>query len=220
MSYETFLWKKKPTNFPRIWPFSGTGNRYFFRSKTRIPKITQTVGERINFIHLALDHWLKDTPPDQTLMLYSEESDWWIPESKEFCLMCLRVAGGDSRLHEQGKDSGPLPLDTDDMDALFACEPPPPPTNTRCHKLLEVWGRWKPRVSVAEDEADGDTSAREFFFFCRSADCDLCWTNGPLPAMLLRLTKSSATRFSWIRSKVLKGKYFLQCLHSWRGKFS
>ena len=54
--------------------------------------------------------------------------------------MCLRVAGGDSMLHEQGKDSGPLPLD-DDMDALFACEPPPPPTNTRCHKLLEVCGK-------------------------------------------------------------------------------
>ena len=137
-------------------------------------------------------------------MLYSDESEWWIPESKEFCLICLRVGGGDLSTmsmmrHEQGKDSGPLELWT----LLFACELPAPlpPTKTRCHKLLDVCGKWNPRVRVAEDPGVKDSV---IFFFCRSALCDL----SKLPLVeALRLTKSSATRFSWIRSKVLKGKY-------------
>ena len=50
----------------------------------------------------------------QILMLYSEESEVWIPESKEFCLICFNVGGGllsckpSTRLHEHGKDSGPF----------------------------------------------------------------------------------------------------------------
>ena len=46
-----------------------------------------------------------------------------------------------------------------------------------------------------------------FFCCCRSADCDLSrLPAAPFPDAdnALRLTKSSATRFSWIRSKVLK----------------
>ena len=66
-------------------------------------------GRKIRCILLAF--YMKDS---QILILYSEESDVWIPESKEFCLMCFRVGGGllssnpSTRLHEQGKDSGPL----------------------------------------------------------------------------------------------------------------
>ena len=141
-------------------------------------------------------------------MLYSDESEWWIPESKEFCLICLRVGGGDlssmsMMRHEQGKDSGPLELWT----LLFACELPAPlpPTKTRCHKLLDVCGKWNPRVRVAEDPGVKDSV---IFFFCRSALCDL----SKLPLVeALRLTKSSATRFSWIRSKVLERK--VQCYY-------
>ena len=138
-------------------------------------------------------------------MLYSDESEWWIPESKEFCLICLRVGGGDlssmsMMRHEQGKDSGPLAkpwLAWLEWLALVLF----PPTKTRCHKLLDVCGKWNPRVRVAEDPGVKDSV---IFFFCRSALCDL----SKLPLVeALRLTKSSATRFSWIRSKVLKGKY-------------
>ena len=157
----------------------------------------------------------------QTLMLYSEESEWWIPESNEFCLICLRVGGGDlssmsMMRHEQGKDSGPLAkpwLAWLEWLALVLF----PPTKTRCHKLLlDVWGKWNPRVKVADDpevnQVDDDSFADdEFFFFCccRSADCDLSrLPAAPFPDAdnALRLTKSSATRFSWIRSKVLKEK--------------
>ena len=152
-------------------------------------------------------------------MLYSEESEWWIPESNEFCLICLRVGGGDlssmsMMRHEQGKDSGPLAkpwLAWLEWLALVLF----PPTKTRCHKLLlDVWGKWNPRVRVADDPEEAvnhDDSLDNVFFFCccRSADCDLSsWPAAPFPGAddALRLTKSSATRFSWIRSKVLKRK--------------
>lgn len=129
-------------------------------------------------------------------------------------MICLRVGGGDlssmsMMRHEQGKDSGPLakPL-------LFAWEeelrppppPLPPPTKTRCHKLLDVCGKWNPRVKVADDpevnQVDDDSFADDDVFFfccCRSADCDLSrLPAAPFPDAdnALRLTKSSATRFS------------------------
>ena len=152
-------------------------------------------------------------------MLYSEESDVWMPESKEFCLMCLKVGGGDlslsksMMLHEQGKDSGPLLLWPPpglpiilwwELSSCRLLLLPEEPTKTRCHKLLlDVCGKWKPRVKVAEDPASSREISFRFFCCLLSADCDrldLRWFD----EFSSDNDDAVTTRFSWIRSNVLE----------------
>lgn len=45
------------------------------------------------------------------------------------------------------------------------------PTKTRCHKLFDEWGKWKPLVRVAEDPASNFEGSGRFFRL--SAECDL-----------------------------------------------
>ena len=168
----------------------------------------------------------------QILMLYSEESEVWIPESKEFCLICFKVGGGDlssTTPQEQGKDSGP-----------FDCGPPwwlePEEKvifvwrvmrftlkekkksrsnwkNSEYRKIKVFYVPTKTRCHKLLDDcgkwnprvsvADEPASNFKADFFVRlSAECD----RG------LQFFRFSTTLFSWILSNVLKTKIMISNL--------
>ena len=160
----------------------------------------------------------------QILMLYSEESEVWIPESKEFCLICFKVGGGDlssTTPQEQGKDSGPFDcgppwwLEPGGESNLcekslmrFSVKKKKKPPNWKISKYQKVEPFYVPTNTRCHKLLDdcgkwnprvsvADEPASNFkadFFVRLSAECD----RG------LQFCRFSTTLFSWILSNVLK----------------